>query len=246
MHVILALLVLSQIPTLPALNGTITGVVRVAAFVPPGVDELKPSALASLGETDSEGRYRLEGVRPGRYYISAGRVDLPTYYPGSTVLSEGTIVTVTSGATLSGMDFVLRNESSGRGSSATVIYGAMAAGFSIPVNIQVEGGGKVPVFQNGNYPVITATKVSSNAPFEILFSEAFLRLPIPPGTTSDEYRISNVRRTFAIVGAEFKIPDLLPGAYSLTINVSDYVTATQPVIVGTEDLKLDLIAQKEP
>jgi len=53
------------------------------------------------------------------------------------------------------------------------------------------------------------------------------------------------RRIFAIVGTEFKIPDLLPGRYSLTINVSGYVTATQSVIVGTEDFKLDLIARKE-
>jgi hypothetical protein len=54
------------------------------------------------------------------------------------------------------------------------------------------------------------------------------------------------RHTFAIVDARFKIADLLPGTYSLTINVSGYATATQPVIVGTEDLKLDLIARKEP
>src|SRR5262245_44073641 len=164
MHAILALLILAQIPNLPTMNGTITGVVRVggkptpgirvAAVVPPDVGELVPSAMLSLAETDSEGRYRLEGVLPGRYYIAAGRTDSPTYYPGSTTLSEGTIITLAPGATLSNLDFALRNESLGRASgSALTVAGVLAAsGLSIPVNVQVEGGGKIPVFQNGSYP----------------------------------------------------------------------------------------------
>jgi hypothetical protein len=174
MHAFLALLLLAQTPSVPTLNGTITGVVRmggkptagirVAAVVPPGGGELMPSAMLSLGETDSEGRYRLEGVPPGRYYISAGRVDLPTYYPGSTTLSEGTVITLAPGATLSDMDFVLRNESLGRGGFVSMVAGVMtASGLSIPVNLQVEGGGKIPVFQNGIYPVIRATRASGSA-----------------------------------------------------------------------------------
>src|SRR5262245_44901476 len=178
MHAILALLILAQIPNLPTLNGTITGVVRVgskptagirvAAVAPPDVGESRPSAMLSLAETDSEGRYRLEGVPPGRYYIAAGRTDLPTYYPGSTTLSEGTVITLAPGATLSGMDFGLRNESLGRGGSALTVAGVLAApGLSIPVNVQVEGGGKIPVFQNGAYPVIRATRVSGSATIEL-------------------------------------------------------------------------------
>src|SRR5262245_8987182 len=158
MHAILALLILAQIPNLPTLNGTITGVVRVggkptagirvAAVVPPDVGELRPSAMLSLGETDSQGRYRLEGVPPGRYYIAAGRTDLPTYYPGSTMLSEGTIITLRPGTTLSEMDFVLRNESLGRAASdGSYAWVMMGSGLTIPVNVQLEGGGKIPVLQ---------------------------------------------------------------------------------------------------
>src|SRR5689334_19303784 len=94
--------ILLQIPNLPALNGAVTGVVRtaagkpaagvrVSAVVPPAsaTDEFTATAMASIVETDAEGRFRLEAVPPGRYYISAGRVDFPTYYPGTTILSEG-------------------------------------------------------------------------------------------------------------------------------------------------------------
>jgi hypothetical protein len=55
----------------------------------------------------------------------------------------------------------------------------------------------------------------------------------------------NARRSHAIVGDRFRIGDLLPGAYSLTINVTGYLATTQTLTVGPEDLKLELIAQKE-
>src|SRR3954463_13502606 len=40
-------------------------------------------ALVSIAETDEDGRYRLEMIPPGRYLITAGRVDNPTFYPGA-------------------------------------------------------------------------------------------------------------------------------------------------------------------
>jgi hypothetical protein len=53
----------------------------------------------------------------------------------------------------------------------------------------------------------------------------------------------NVRRVFAIIsGAGFTIPDLLPGTYGLTINITGYRSTTQSVTVGVEDLKIDLKA----
>jgi protocatechuate 3,4-dioxygenase beta subunit len=58
--------------------------VRVSAMAVPeaGAVVNSATALVSIAMTDSEGRYRLENVLPGRYYIMAGFVDLPTYYPG--------------------------------------------------------------------------------------------------------------------------------------------------------------------
>ena len=54
------------------------------------------------------------------------------------------------------------------------------------------------------------------------------------------------RRAYAIIDGHFDIPSLLPGSYRITLNVAGYANATQPVTVGTEDLKLDLIGRREP
>src|SRR5690348_258428 len=88
-------ILLTQQPLPQAGSGVITGVVRlpdggpargvrVAAMVPPdsGFNPGNASELAAIGKTDEFGRYRLEDVPPGRYYVVAGRVDAPTYYPG--------------------------------------------------------------------------------------------------------------------------------------------------------------------
>jgi len=128
-------LLLVQAPNLPSLNGTVTGAlhtslgkpaagVRVTALVPPASSDeaFSATSMVSLGETDPEGQYRLEGIPPGRYY--AGRVDFPTYYPGSNNLTGGTIITVPPSTTVSGMDFVLKDESSGRAATFGI--------FSIP------------------------------------------------------------------------------------------------------------------
>ena len=73
----------AQIPT-----GTVSGEirtregqpavgVRVSAMAVPeaGVPANSGTALVSIGTTDNQGRYRLENVLPGRYYITAGFVD---------------------------------------------------------------------------------------------------------------------------------------------------------------------------
>jgi hypothetical protein len=68
-------------------------------------------AMLSLTETDSDGRYRLENVPPGSFYITAGRLDVPTYYPGTLQIKEAQIVSVPSGGTLTAIDFVVQDAS---------------------------------------------------------------------------------------------------------------------------------------
>jgi hypothetical protein len=40
-------------------------------------------AIVSSGMTDGSGRYRLESVPPGRYYVAAGLVQSPTFHPAT-------------------------------------------------------------------------------------------------------------------------------------------------------------------
>jgi len=85
--------------------------VRVSAMAIPdaGVPANSGTALISIGVTDNQGRYNLEHILPGRYFITAGFVDLPTYYPGVSAMSGATPVQVLPGIPVTGINFVAAN-----------------------------------------------------------------------------------------------------------------------------------------
>jgi hypothetical protein len=85
--------------------------VRVAAMAADGTDAGNASTLVVLTQTDAAGHYRLEDIPPGRYYIVAGRVNTPTFYPGAQNVGSGKVITVTAGATSDGIDFQATAES---------------------------------------------------------------------------------------------------------------------------------------
>lgn len=106
-------------------NGTVTGQisasdgldvagVRVSAMVA-GTDSVSTVAtLVAFDQTDGRGRYSLRDLPPGRYYILAGRLDAPAYYPGTPVAASASIVTVGPGATITGVDFTISGSAGGR------------------------------------------------------------------------------------------------------------------------------------
>ena len=114
-------LMAQALPPATSQTGSITGIVRTAAGTPASgirvtalrVDMVADAlrAMASLAQTDSTGRYRLENVPPGRYYITAGRVDLPTFYPGTLDMTKGTVISVSSVALVSDIDIVVQDQS---------------------------------------------------------------------------------------------------------------------------------------
>jgi hypothetical protein len=147
---LLTSMVAQGVPVLPNQGGTVTGVltsptgepvtgVRVFALTrPEGTkDPATKSSAVSLVETDAAGRFRLDNIPPGRYYISAGRVDFPTFYPGTLDVTEGTLITVAAGETTSAIDFVLNNASVRRDYSV--------AGVVVGLQVSVENGGEIPV-----------------------------------------------------------------------------------------------------
>src|SRR4030095_9825307 len=121
-------MLLAQLPPLgPAANGTIRGAVRftdgkpaggirVAAMLVPesGVDLRGLSILSVLTENQSDGVYCLGNVPAGQYYIVAGRVDSPTYHPGTMTPSAARTVTVAAGAAVDGIDIVISPERAAR------------------------------------------------------------------------------------------------------------------------------------
>ena len=100
--------------------GTVTGIVlttsgrpasgfRVGAMRADTADSFR--AMLSLTETDSTGRYQLESVPPGRYYITVADLDLLTYYPGTLDVTKASALAITSAAIVSDIDFVIQDPS---------------------------------------------------------------------------------------------------------------------------------------
>ena len=236
-------LLAQDVPTLINQNGTIVGVLRNAAGTPAaGVrvsamtrpdavsDLLAASAFASLAETDSAGRYRLENVPPGRYYIVAGRVDAPTYYPGVVQPNEGTVVQITPGLSISGIDFVLNNGSVGR---ANADLGGIPS-WVVPIQARIEGGGKIPVFSFGRFPALRFTQNSRGIDVALNVPSVTLtdRVGIVGTPSAADYRVTveNLPRTYELKSLTFGSTDLLVDAMLLP-KIGSGSTVTQPVIV---------------
>ena len=97
LSMIVWLLLTQGIPALAGQSGSISGTVkdvagmpaahvRVAAMVRPDSlqDSVSVASFASLTETDDLGRYQLENISPGHYYVVAGRVDSPRIFQESS------------------------------------------------------------------------------------------------------------------------------------------------------------------
>jgi hypothetical protein len=120
-RILLTMLMAQAVPPPAAQTGSVTGVVRLAGGAPAsgirvtamrvdGADDAL-KAMVSLTQTNPTGRYLLEQIPPGRYYITAGRVDLPTYYPGTLQMSQGTAISISSAGTVANIDFVIQDTS---------------------------------------------------------------------------------------------------------------------------------------
>jgi TonB family protein len=62
-------------------------------------------SMMSVTQTDSSGRYKLENVPPGKYYIQAGAIGASSYLPGTGDIAKATVVAVTGSAPILNLDF---------------------------------------------------------------------------------------------------------------------------------------------
>jgi hypothetical protein len=113
---LLAVALLAQAGTRQAGTGLVTGRivspdgmpapgVRVAAMVAREAGPQTEETLAGIAVTDNDGIYRLENLEAGRYYVRAGLIDHPTYFPGVTSLGQARVISLDRAATVSGIDF---------------------------------------------------------------------------------------------------------------------------------------------
>jgi len=79
--------------------------IRVAAAELDGT--IPTGLLASVSRTDDSGKFYLQNIPPGQYWIAAGSVDEPTYFPGTADSRSARRVTVADGSMIRDIDFVL-------------------------------------------------------------------------------------------------------------------------------------------
>jgi len=68
-------------------------------------DDSTGSNMTSLAETDSAGRFRLIDIPEGRYFVIAGKVSSPTFFPAGGDRSKATSIAVEPARTISNINF---------------------------------------------------------------------------------------------------------------------------------------------
>ena len=206
---LVTLLMAQGIPALPGQSGTVSGIVRtsagtpaagvrVSAMVPPeaGTEAALAGSFAALAQTDEQGRYRLEGIPQGRYFIVAGRVDLPTFYPGTADVSNARIFAITPGGAVSGIDFVMMDNSIRSAGSSGVFFGIANSSLlqlqmTIPIRVRMEPAAKLPVFAAGSFTMVRFTDTSTGVQRAQTIKDSFVFNLSPSGNTP-EFRVDVV------------------------------------------------------
>jgi hypothetical protein len=199
---LLTLLMAQGIPALPGQSGTVSGVVRtsagipaagvrVSAMVPPevGTEAVLSGSFAALAQTDEQGQYRLEGIPQGRYYIVAGRVDLPTFYPGTADVSNARIFAITPGGAVSGIDFVMMDNSVRSPSAFGQTAPPAPPSFTIQTQVRLEDSAKLPVFASGDFTSVRFTDTITGTQRTQQIRGSF-SVGLSTSSRAPEYRVS--------------------------------------------------------
>lgn len=214
-------------------NGSPAAGVRVYAVAVRSAAETdgSPPALESLTETDSSGRFRID-LPPGRYYIASGSVTSPTYYPGTTSLSDARVITVAPGEQANNIDFssfVPANRQPGFGLTASPMP-------ALPPGSTGEISGTIR-FQNGkpavSVPVFAVpTSLFGSTALTPAFSGIFYTFiagtaATPPTQNVRIRRVVNgldVVQTTTDVNGRYRLENLPPATYYILAGFSNAAT----------------------
>ena len=224
------------IPIQPAQGGTVQGVLRTADGKPaagvrvgavPQTDLAETAAagptLSSLAETDEYGRYKLENIPPGRYYIAAGRLDLPTYYPGTQSMALGQAVTISAGSTIQGIDFTLQQTSAGRADPVSFLVTLL----NISLDVRVEGGGKLPAFGGGKLTTLQLEPIGGGR--NVMSPLTRPSITLTPPLTDYRVTIEGLPEGYSVKSLKYGAFDLKDGVLQLTSsNVASNVRTAVP------------------
>ena len=192
--------------------------------------------------TDNDGRYRFQGVAPGRYQISAGRPGFSTFYPGTLDAERSAGVTVAPGAPIADISFALSPISK---QFAEARLGAFSSGTTIGtltlwVSVQIEGGGRLPVFVDGRFPTLRLTNIDTNVRYEMPFSNVFIRVPVNMeyGARPDDYKVSleNLPAGYAVKNIMFRADE--PGFRLIDVSMQSLRISSRAIYAsyaGTSD-----------
>ena len=218
----------------PTDSGTVTGIVKTSSGAPAAGVRVSAMARAtadvstsSLTQTDEQGRYRLENIPPGSYVIAAGRVALPTFFPGTLDMSKGTPVSVAASAVVTNINITMDDASIRPSDSATDV--SDVAGLTLPVQVRMEGDAKQPIFADGRSVMVRFTRTKDGAISESPLNASILNLPVPNSLPGYEYRVTieNLPGGYAVKSMVQDGVNLLSN--TLKVTAKNFVQAEIPV-----------------
>jgi hypothetical protein len=231
------------IPVQPTQAGSIAGVlkdsagkpaagIRVAAVArPDSLEEFAggAAAMSSIDETDEQGRFTLENVPPGRYFIAAGVLNFPTYYPGTQAMAEGKTVLVTAGGKVTDIDFALRESSGGRviGTGGGINIGQ----FTIPLDIRAEGGAKIPIFGGGKPTGVRVEPVAGGTSYTASVIDG--ALPMQPINSDYRVIVEGLPEGYSVKSIKYGGADVNDGILKINATSATANSISNPLIPGS-------------
>jgi protocatechuate 3,4-dioxygenase beta subunit len=153
-------------------NGEPMPGMRVLILRPTHAEGQRRLVVAGDGSTDDAGRYRIEDVVPGAYFVFASLRQTwtiieddveqvigyaPTYYPGTTSVANAQRLTIGVGQDVSTADFALvRGRAASASGTAIDSHGLPLAGQTVYLAQEFRGGGSTSTFQLGGPAMIGA------------------------------------------------------------------------------------------